>query len=516
MNPHLAGKITAFLDRVGQETESTFNDDFWERLSGVTNALDNVDARKYVDRRCVYFCKPLLESGTLGTKGNTQVVLPFLTESYSSSSDPPEKSIPICTLKNFPNAIEHTIQWARDMFEGLFKGAVENVNLYLGQPNFVDSLKQGGGAKDTLETVRTYLVDAKPVSFEECVVWARLKFEDLFNSQIQQLLYNFPADSVTSSGQPFWSGPKRAPTPLVFDAADPMHMGFIVHAANLHAFNYGLKGDLSPEVYAKVLPTVIVPEFAPKSGVKIHVNESEAAAAANAGPATDEEELMTVLASLPPPSTFAGMRLLPVEFEKDDDSNGHIDFITSCSNLRARNYNIKEADRHKTKFIAGRIIPAIATTTSLVTGLVCLELYKIVGGKEKVEAYKNGFLNLSTPFLGFSEPIACAKFKYHEKEWSLWDRFEVEEDITLKEFLAWFKEKHELDVTMLSCNGSLLYSFFMQAKKLQERLPLPMSKVVELVCKKELTCTTLVLEMCVNDRDGEDVEVPYVKLRIRR
>lgn len=64
----------------------------------------------YMDRRCVYYNKPLLESGTLGTKGNVQVVIPKLTESYSSSQDPPEKSIPICTLKNFPNAIEHTLQ----------------------------------------------------------------------------------------------------------------------------------------------------------------------------------------------------------------------------------------------------------------------------------------------------------------------------------------------------------------------------------------------------------------------
>lgn len=79
----------------------------------MANALDNVDARMYMDRRCVYYRKPLLESGTLGTKGNVQVVIPFLTESYSSSQDPPEKSIPICTLKNFPNAIEHTLQWAR-------------------------------------------------------------------------------------------------------------------------------------------------------------------------------------------------------------------------------------------------------------------------------------------------------------------------------------------------------------------------------------------------------------------
>lgn len=110
MNSDTTGKITSFADRVGPETENIFNDKFWESLTGVTNALDNVDARKYVDRRCVFYCKPLLESGTLGTKGNTQVVVPHLTESYSSSNDPPEKSIPICTLKNFPNQIEHTIQ----------------------------------------------------------------------------------------------------------------------------------------------------------------------------------------------------------------------------------------------------------------------------------------------------------------------------------------------------------------------------------------------------------------------
>lgn len=62
-----------------------------------------------MDQRCVYYEKPLLESGTLGTKANVQVVLPHITESYSSSQDPPERSHPSCTIKNFPNLIEHTI-----------------------------------------------------------------------------------------------------------------------------------------------------------------------------------------------------------------------------------------------------------------------------------------------------------------------------------------------------------------------------------------------------------------------
>ena len=41
-----------------------------------------------MDSRCVKFGKPLLESGTLGTRGNTQIVVPFLTESYGATNDP--------------------------------------------------------------------------------------------------------------------------------------------------------------------------------------------------------------------------------------------------------------------------------------------------------------------------------------------------------------------------------------------------------------------------------------------
>ncbi|XP_043830175.1 ubiquitin-like modifier-activating enzyme 1 [Dromiciops gliroides] len=520
MNPQM--HITSHQNRVGPDTERIYDDDFFHALDGVANALDNVDARMYMDRRCVYYRKPLLESGTLGTKGNIQVVIPFLTESYSSSQDPPEKSIPICTLKNFPNAIEHTLQWARDEFEGLFKQPAENVNQYLTDPKFVERTLRLAGTQplEVLEAVHRSLVLQRPHDWTDCVRWACLHWHSQYANNIHQLLHNFPPEQLTSSGTPFWSGPKRCPHPLIFDVTNPLHLDYIMAAANLFAQTYGLAGSKDRTAVANLLQTVHIPKFTPKSGVKIHVSDQELQSASASVDDSRLEELKTML---PSPEKLPGFKMSPIDFEKDNDNNFHMDFIVAASNLRAENYDIPPADRHKSKLIAGKIIPAIATTTAAVVGLVCLELYKVVQGHQRLEAYKNGFLNLALPFFGFSEPIAAPRHKYYDHEWTLWDRFEVKglqpggEEMTLKQFLDYFKTEHKLEITMLSQGVSMLYSFFMPATKLKERLDQPMTEIVSRVSKRKLGrhVRALVLELCCNDDSGEDVEVPYVRYTIR-
>jgi len=246
------------------------------------------------------------------------------------------------------------------------------------------------------------------------------------------------------------------------------------------------------------------------------VTEAEAQARSSDGH-LDRDSFDKLRKELPSASSVK-RSIFPLEFEKDDDTNLHMDFITSASNLRAKNYEIAPADKYKSKLIAGKIIPAIATTTSLVVGLVCLEMIKLVQGHKKLESFKNGFVNLALPFFGFSEPIQAPKNKYNDTEFTLWDRFEVQGDMTMKEFMDWFLNEHKLEVTMLSEGVRMLYAFFMGASKKEARLKTKISEVVQEVSKKKIPphVRALVLEVCVNNEEGEDVEVPYVKYNLPR
>lgn len=172
--------------------------------------------------------------------------------------------------------------------------------------------------------------------------------------------------------------------------------------ANLVAHNFGIERIDDEDYIRGISMTVAVPEFVAKSKT-IETDESKT------GPAPTEiklnqDEMKAMALDLIKQVRAPNKPVLsPEQFEKDDDTNFHIDFITAASNLRALNYKIATADRLKTKQIAGKIVPAIATTTSAVSGLVAVELVKVIK-KVKLESYSNTFLNLALPAITISEP----------------------------------------------------------------------------------------------------------------
>jgi ubiquitin-activating enzyme E1 len=114
-----------------------------------------------------------------------------------------------------------------------------------------------------------------------------------------------------------------------------------------------------------------------------------------------------------------------IEFEKDDPTNWHIEFLSALSNLRARNYKINEVPNFNVKIIAGKIIPALATATAMVVGATGIEIIKVLQVRlnylffqnnhfilkkgSPLSKIKNSFMNLALPLWLFSEPLAPIK-----------------------------------------------------------------------------------------------------------
>jgi len=406
--------VQANQDRVSPATENVYDDAFWESLDCVVNALDNVKARQYVDARCVFFGKALFESGTMGTKCNVQCVIPHKTIPYGGRKDPETKEAPECALHNFPHNINHCLSLGRSEFVGIFDTKAGETSKYLENAQFVkeisskiwgedgaelpDGQAKAKEANEVLAAIVEFTGDGLVKTFEECVVWARLKFEEYFSNKIKQLVYSCPENMLNATGAPFWSPPKRFPSDISFDPTDGMHMNFIISAANLKAQIYNVPGytaQRDASVFLPILASVVVPEFAPKSGVKIETGEKKEAGAPEPAPADDMGTVDTtknLLGKLPATASLGGLKMSSLEFEKDDDTNFHMDFISSFANLRARNYSIEEVDKLQARLIAGRIIPALATTTSMVTGFVCIELIKFLQ-----DPHKSAFKDLQVP-----------------------------------------------------------------------------------------------------------------------
>lgn len=136
---------------------------------------------------------------------------------------------------------------------------------------------------------------------------------------MKQLTFTFPEDSSTSTGAPFWSAPKRFPRPLQFSSTDPGHVHFIMAASILRAETFGIPipdWAKNTSKLADAVDKVIVPEFQPKTGVKIETDEKATSlSSASIDDAAVISDLIMQLEKCAK-KLAAGFRMNPIQFEK--------------------------------------------------------------------------------------------------------------------------------------------------------------------------------------------------------
>jgi len=496
LNPRV--QLDIHTSKVGEDSaskNSSFNDAFWsDGVDVIMNALDNVEARLYMDSQCVANRKAMIDAGTLGAKGNVQVVVPSQSESYGSSVDPPEPTIPVCTLKNFPYEISHTIQWGRDLFDGLFSRRPGQVNEYATTLStttpeefsriLLKKLGEEAALEVASELAEDVLVFDTETSFEtlkeSSLNWAVNLSRKLFCSAMQELLKQHPLDHLDEDGIPFWSGTRRAPSPLLYiedeDTSEEQKrineniVDFVRYTARLRIETF-MSNDVTnlPESSDITL-----------EDVKLALNSKNIDECSSEADESEEKSIDDQIRDqLEVPKLVANRfsnKLNIESFEKDDDTNGHVAFVTAASNLRAIAYGIAPVDAMETRRVAGRIVPAMITTTALVSALSCLELIKLVQNAP-LKSYRNAFVNLALPFFAFTAPLPAEKFEgLHGSAHTIWDRIIIKESekshekggITLRRLISQIKKASPssddgdvMEVANISFGPYMLYANFL-------------------------------------------------------
>ena len=107
--------------------DTKYDVEFFEGFDVVFSALDNLAARRHVNKMCLAADVPLIESGTTGFNGQVQAIKKGVTECYDCNPKPVQKSYPICTIRSTPSQPIHCIVWAKSyLFPELFGSSEED------------------------------------------------------------------------------------------------------------------------------------------------------------------------------------------------------------------------------------------------------------------------------------------------------------------------------------------------------------------------------------------------------
>ena len=509
MNPNFC--VEGMQSKVCPETEKIFNEQFWEKQSFIIYAVDSTEARKYIDNNVILYHKIGIDSGTEGTQAQSNIFIPYKTITYNDTSPNTEKkTLPVCTLRHFPSLIEHCIEWSRDSFSGYFGDIINDVKTFFEDyPKFKEKIQREGSPiyqLDKLKLLKLHIDIIVNKDINKLCQYAVESYTKNFDHNIQQLLNCLPPDYKTIDGADFWVGSKKLPHPIKFNADDDLCLTYVIKFAFILSHALGVdftKEELSQDKIKKICKGIKIPEFH-KKDIIIDIDEENK----NNPPKKEfldentpeqkkaQEEINNIFKELESikKENYDYKKINPEEFEKDHDENGHIDFIHSGTILRAKNYKIEECDRNHTKFISGKIIPTILTTTASIAAFASIQLYTTFQTNEN-KYFRTCYFNLINNYFYISElmePIKMldkkGEYKVIPEGWNTWDFIEVRGSKTCEELGQYLKEKYNITLDFISIGETMIYAKFVENESsINEKIEDAYQKVIEKPIDKNST-----------------------------
>ena len=502
-------KTLAYKEAVGKESENIFNSVFWKNKSIVINALDNIEARKYVDSKCVENEKPLFESGTLGSKCNTQTIIPHKTATYSELTDTDDKTIPMCTIRSFPNKIEHCIEWGLEIFNTIITRPLEDLNMVCNNTNrFINEMSNSENVYTNIERiglVEKYLDMSMKKNLNSFIKLAEYLYDKYFVEPIMDLLYSFPDDLQDQHGNNYWSGKKLKPkvTNFIEHGKD-----FTKELFKIVNINFDLE-DWSDEYF-----DTFKSEKKTYSCKKISINEEKDKVNVECNICIDD----CIAQAKKIASLCKGNKsdINSISYDKDDESL--VDMMSVLCNQRAMIYNINTADKLDIKLISGRIIPALCTTTTVIAGFVILEILKYLVERRPCDININLGVNQYIMFDSYKPRITYdnmfsniygMKVNTVPYKFTTWSFLKIsctrESCSDIHSIVEILGDEHGINIEMMTIGNKIIY----------EKSSKEIKSIYNIYRECDIQmCENLIVNLCCMNNEGNPIITPPLLITI--
>ena len=540
--------ISTYKNFVGVETENIFSDKFWDDQDIIFNAVDNVKARFYINDKVCIHQKYHFDAGTLGVNSSSGFFMKNLSSTYKEQNKNKKieddnndiTNLGFCTIPSFPTCIKHCIAWARNEYEYLFSGLIHLLNqiikgdviyfykiLFKEMYPFYKKLK----IKEINDIFDIFINK----NYTKAIIFSYEYFIKKYNFEIKKILKENPENSIDKEGKRFYNGSKHMPIILDFNInneTDNLIINYIKSFSSLIFDCLGLdKNDFEKNIQDSEIKNICLNSNIPNYE---GINDKSLKSEITYNKEYCQDFIQTIQQKLKnniSSNLIDNIKFNEICFEKDSSNKNQYDFIFTCSNLRALNFQIPQVDFITIKNLSSNIVPSIVTSSAVITGLVSMQIYllaKLMIEKEKnnnniletndaLHLFRNYYIDLGKNSYSFSHIPEKIEIKapkgFNVETYNIWDSIIVKGPLSIKDFIKTFLEKYKVKIFSIYSGESMIFNIAQEPEENFE-------KVVEDFYKKAKRLNNfdqkkyLILEINAKTLDEEEANLPRIKYLI--